>query len=216
MATPPYRQIRALYDSEIVTVYQAYSVDIASAAVKAQKLSASSDFKPTRMTWIKPSWCWMMYFSPSIPFVLTAHILIRYRSGYSYKDSRQARILALRMKHANFRSLLATATLSHGSDSETAEHDQARVQWDPERGPRLERLEWRSIQIGVPIGLVNVWVEEWIEGIEDVTHVAREMKDALDADPTLGEEDLVARGLIPIERDYQVPEELRRHLGMDI
>ena len=67
MATPPYKQIRALYDSETITVYQAYSVGIASAAVEAQKLSASSKFKPTRMTWIKPSWCWMMYLSPSSP-----------------------------------------------------------------------------------------------------------------------------------------------------
>ena len=216
MTTPPYRQIRALYDSETVTVYQAYSVGIASAAVEAQKLSASSDFKPTRMTWIKPSWCWMMYLSPSTSFVLTAHILVRYRSGYSQKDSRQARILAIRMKHANFRSLLATATLSHGSNSKTAEHDQARVQWDPERGPRLERLEWRSIQIGVPIGLVNVWIEEWIEEIEDVTDMAREMKEALDSDPALGEEELIGRGLMPKEREYRIPEELMRHLGMDM
>ena len=118
------------------------------------------------------------------------------------------------MKHANFLSLLATATLSHGSVSETAEPDQARVQWDPERGPRLERLDWRSIQKGVPVGLVNVWVDEWIEGIEDVTDMAREMKEALDADPNLGEEELIARGLMPIEREFQIPEKLMRHLGM--
>lgn len=58
---PPERQIRALYDQEAITVYQAYSSVIAEPAVREQKLSASPEFKPTRMTWVKPSWCWMMY-----------------------------------------------------------------------------------------------------------------------------------------------------------
>jgi hypothetical protein len=56
----PYRQIRALYDEETITVYQAYSAEIAIPAVAEQKLSASPAFKYGRMTWIKPSWCWMM------------------------------------------------------------------------------------------------------------------------------------------------------------
>jgi len=66
--TIPYRQIRALYDDETITVYQAYSPSIALAAIEQQKLNASSDFKLGRMTWIKPSWCWMMYFPSALPF----------------------------------------------------------------------------------------------------------------------------------------------------
>jgi hypothetical protein len=61
-ASIPYRQIRAIYDDETITVYQAYSPSIATTAVEHQKLNASPDFKLGRMTWIKPSWCWMMYF----------------------------------------------------------------------------------------------------------------------------------------------------------
>jgi len=57
----PYRQIRALYDEDTITVYQAYSEEIAIPAVKEQRLSASPKFSGARMTWIKPSWCWMMY-----------------------------------------------------------------------------------------------------------------------------------------------------------
>jgi len=57
----PYRQIRALYDDQTITVYQAYSASIAIPAVKEQKLNASPDFLIGRMTWIKPSWSWMMY-----------------------------------------------------------------------------------------------------------------------------------------------------------
>lgn len=57
----PYKQIRALYDEDTITVYQAYSASIAIPAVKEQSLSASPDFQVgSRMTWIKPSWCWMM------------------------------------------------------------------------------------------------------------------------------------------------------------
>lgn len=56
----PYRQIRAWYDEETITVYQAYSEEIAGPAVKEQRLSASPKFSSTRITWIKPSWCWMM------------------------------------------------------------------------------------------------------------------------------------------------------------
>ncbi len=73
--------IRADYDEETITVYQAYNRTIASAAVAEQKLNASPGFRTTRMTWIKPSWAWMLY-----------------RAGYSYKDPGQERILALKMK----------------------------------------------------------------------------------------------------------------------
>jgi len=63
----PYRQIRALYDDRTITVYQAYSASIAIPAVREQRLNASPDFLLGRMTWIKPSWCWMMCFLPSLP-----------------------------------------------------------------------------------------------------------------------------------------------------
>lgn len=63
----PYRQIRASYDDETITVYQAYSSSIAIPAVKEQRLNASPDFLLGRMTWIKPSWCWMMYVLRNCP-----------------------------------------------------------------------------------------------------------------------------------------------------
>ncbi len=62
----PYRQIRALHDEDTITVYQAYSDEIGKAAVQHQKLSASPAFRYQRMTWIKPSWCWMMSASISL------------------------------------------------------------------------------------------------------------------------------------------------------
>ncbi|KAK8097135.1 hypothetical protein PG999_013079 [Apiospora kogelbergensis] len=225
MSPPPYRQIRALHDAETITVYQAYNADIASQAVAQQKLDASPRFKKgTRMTWIKPSWCWMMY-----------------RSGYSYKDRNQERILALRMRHEHFLELIRRGVLSHnmhrsgtalpagvvedgqrGARPAPAE-EEVRIQWDPERSARLSKLEYRSIQIGVPAALQSRWVDEWIVSIEDVTEQARELKRVLDEEVKEGkepvattDEELVDRGLLPDEAEFLVPRALQEVLGMEL
>jgi hypothetical protein len=201
--TIPYRQIRASYTPTTIIVYQAYSASIACPAVETQRL----DFSPSRMTWIKPSWAWMLY-----------------RSGYSYKDSRQAHILAIHMTHTSFISLLRKAVLSHGKGvgSKNAKAEttpppaSVRVQWDPERSVRLDRLSYRSIQIGIP----GAFKEEWLAGIvkiEDVTERARELKALLDmdVDERIGIEALVEKGLVPAEKEFEVDEELRGILEMD-
>ena len=53
------RQVRALHDDETLVVYQAYSPSIAEPALAAGTFV--SPFKRERMTWIKPSFLWMMY-----------------------------------------------------------------------------------------------------------------------------------------------------------
>ncbi|KAI5837822.1 ATP-dependent RNA helicase DHX8 [Morchella snyderi] len=183
----PYRQIRALYDADTITVYQAYQSSIALPAVASQKLSASPDFSFDRMTWIKPSWTWMMY-----------------RSGYSYKSERQAHILALKVKREGFEKLLQNASVAW------KERKEVRVQWDPERTVALQKLPYRSIQVGVGRGTVKEWVEEMIVGIEDVTERAREMKKLIDEGKI--EE---AKKLVPEEKEYVLSEELREELSMN-
>jgi len=195
----PYRQIRALYDQNTITCYQAYSEAIAIPAVREQRLYASRDFFFGRMTWIKPSWAWMMY-----------------RSGYGTKDAKQARILALKMTHDNFRHLLSLAQVTASGIALTAEQKAkpVRVQWDPERSPSLEPLPYRSIQIGISRDISRKWAEEWIESIEDVTERAKGLKDALDSEGRLEIQDLVARSLFPEEREFELPESLKKSLGM--
>ncbi|KAL8664081.1 MAG: hypothetical protein Q9202_003373 [Teloschistes flavicans] len=167
-ASIPYRQIRAHYDSETVTVYQAYSETIAIAAVEAQKLDASPDFKQDRMTWIKPSWAWTI------------------------------------------------VTPGHGKTMTAEEKAKpVRVQWDPERSIGMKILPHRSIQIGISGELATKWVH-WIESIEDVTHMAERLKEAVDAGSEgVGEDEMVERGLVPRESVYAVDEELRKILKMD-
>lgn len=215
----PLKQIRALYDDSTITLYQAYPSAIALPALEHQRLSASPAFKSTRMTWVKPSWCWMMC-APLYPLSSSFLPLTRperYRSGYSHKDHGQEPILALRINHVHFHALLAHSAPLEPSASPNPKPDaQVRIQWDPERGPRLERLPHRSIQIGIPPGLVRVWADEWIEGIEDVTEEARRLGEVLDGDwgGGLGEEDLVGMGLLPVERVYGVEGELGRRIGV--
>lgn len=53
------KEIRAVYTENTIRVYQAYNKDIAGEAVK--KGTFGTGFKLDRMTWIKPSFLWMMY-----------------------------------------------------------------------------------------------------------------------------------------------------------
>jgi len=53
------RLIRAAYTTETITVYQAYGPLIAEAAVRAGTFVPP--FSRDRMTWIKPSFGWMMH-----------------------------------------------------------------------------------------------------------------------------------------------------------
>ena len=53
------REIRADYDRDTIVVYQAYPAAIAEPAIAAQRFVAP--FSLTRMTWIKPSFCWLMH-----------------------------------------------------------------------------------------------------------------------------------------------------------
>ena len=55
----PHREIRAAYADATITVYQAYSPHIGLPAVREGRFPAA--WKRDRMTWIKPSFLWMMY-----------------------------------------------------------------------------------------------------------------------------------------------------------
>ncbi|KAK6532594.1 hypothetical protein TWF281_006776 [Arthrobotrys megalospora] len=178
----PYHQIRALYDEESITVYQAYNEKIADAAVRDQTLAVPG-WSCERMTWIKPSWSWMMY-----------------RSGFSHKDKNQSRILAIRMSHSNFESVLLQSSLSNSSGGKQP----VRVQWDPERSPSTKsKRPYRSIQIGIGRSVAETWAKEMILSIEDVTDKARRMYD--DVEAGMGEKELEEKYID--ERVYEVKSE---------
>ena len=161
----PTRQIRALYDDKTIRVYQAYNDAIANSALEHGTFK-SPPFKMERMTWIKPSFLWMMY-----------------RSGWGKKDNGQNRILAIDISREGFEWALEHSLLSHQAKDYTDKEEwirikkatPVRIQWDRERDLHLLPLEHRAIQIGLTNEAVPLYVNEWIQSITDVTNLASEI-----------------------------------------
>jgi hypothetical protein len=196
-ASLPYRQIRAVYTDTTISVYQAYSDEIADKALQAQKFVPPFQFN--RMTWIKPSFLWMMY-----------------RSWWGTKDG-QERVLAIDMARSGFHWCLEHACLSHFDSviypseaawQEAKEQSPVRVQWDPERSIRLARLHYRSIQIGLSGLAVEKYVGDWIVRIQDVTSLAHEIHGLVES----GNESTAVR-LLPQEVHYPA---VAPHLGLTL
>ena len=192
------REIRAVYDSSTVRVYQAYSDSIADAAI-AQGRFVAPPFKMGRMTWIKPSFLWMMY-----------------RAGWGFKDAGQKRILAIDISRDGFEWALAHSCLSHPEGDQSFDAWQklkdlssVRVQWDPERDLLLRPLAYRAIQIGLSKDAVERYVSDWTRQITDVTDLAHTVHDLVERDKL--EE---ARALLPLERPYVLDTSLEKLVGM--
>jgi hypothetical protein len=83
-----------------------------------------------------------------------------------------------------------------------------RVQWDPERSLRLAEVPYRSLQVGLAGEAVELYVDQWIVGLTEVTGLAREIRGRLDAG-----EDAAAEALLPAERAYPLPAEVAARLG---
>jgi Domain of unknown function (DUF4291) len=119
------------------------------------------------------------------------------------------------MTHQNFQRLLSQALVVTGTSLTASEKAKpVRVQWDPERTPTLDILPYRSIQIGISRALSQTWVEQWIESIEDVTEKALGLMKAVKEDMQVPLEVLIAKGFVPDEKVYEVPEDLRKTLKM--
>ncbi|MEU1969121.1 DUF4291 domain-containing protein [Micromonospora sediminicola] len=192
--TVPRHQIRAAFTADTVTVYQAYPPEIAGAALAAGRFVPP--FKRERMTWIKPSFRWMMY-----------------RCGWALKPG-QERVLAVEISRAGFEWALGHACLSAHDPRRHPDSDAwrrqlrtspVRVQWDPERSLRLAPLPYRSVQVGLSGEAVHRYVDEWLVGLTDVTALARSVHERL----TEGDEPGAAT-LLPVELPYPLPPEVAR------
>jgi hypothetical protein len=63
--------------------------------------------------------------------------------------------------------------------------------------------------------MTKTWIDEWIVGIEDVTERARKLKAELDENADITVEKLREKGLLPEEKQYEVPDHIRKILQMD-
>jgi len=197
-AAIPHRQIRAVYDATTIRVYQAYSDAIADTAL-AKGTFVSPPFKMERMTWIKPSFLWMMY-----------------RAGWGLKDAGQKRILAIDITRNGFEWALAHGCLSHADDGMTREEwetkknaSPVRIQWDPERDLFSRPLEHRAIQIGLSKEGISLYVNQWICNITDVTDMASTVHELVN----LSKLDK-AQTMLPKELPYSLSAAIEDRLGI--
>ncbi|HUZ35097.1 MAG TPA: DUF4291 domain-containing protein [Streptosporangiaceae bacterium] len=191
------RQVRASFTDRDITVYQAYSPQIADAVIAAGTFVAP--FNRDRMTWIKPSFLWMMY-----------------RSGWAARPG-QERVLAVQITRDGFEWALAHAALSHyepgtyDSQQQWAERKQAspvRVQWDPDRSLTLAPISPRAIQVGLSGEAVSRYLSQWITSITDITPLAKTIHRHVSAGD-LG----TARARLPAESVYPLPASIRTRIG---
>lgn len=195
---PAYREIRADYDRDTIVVYQAYNDAIADAALRAGRFVPP--FSLGRMTWIKPSFLWLME-----------------RSGWGTKSNQQ-RTLAVRVTRAGWEEALSAGVLTsfvpevHGTVEtwRTAFASAAvHVQWDPERSIRGGKLECRAIQVGISRRLIGRYVSDWTREITDLSPLVAKLR-RLRAE---GRYD-TAKRLLPRERVYPVNSAVARALGI--
>lgn len=165
MTTPLY-QIRADYDAETIVVYQAFSPAIAIPAVEAQTFVPPFSFN--RMTWIKPSFLWLME---------------RSRWGQS---PGQEHTLAVRITRAGWEEALRIAVPTSPDKrlypsteawQQAMKTARVNVQWDPERSIRGGKLAHRSIQIGIGRQLIETYAKEWVREIRDLSPLVAKLRD---------------------------------------
>ncbi len=145
---PGAREVRADHDRATIVMYQAYPDAIADVAVKQQRFGPP--FSLGRMTWIKPSFLWLMH-----------------RSNWGRKSG-QERTLAVRIRREAWHEALRLAVLTafeprvHGTPEKWRQAFEAapvHVQWDPERSLRGAGLPYDSIQIGVGRTVISRYPE---------------------------------------------------------
>lgn len=111
------------------------------------------------MTWVKPSFAWVLY-----------------RSGYASKHNKHA--FKIKISHESLAHILEQCKCKEGGGSH------GRVQWDPARDlhssapngrePR-KMLKQRAIQIGMG-GPLSQYYTEHIISIQDVTELAKQVQ----------------------------------------
>lgn len=140
------------------------------------------------MTWIKPSFAWMLY-----------------RAGYGHKDKNQARILKVKLPHHAVVEILGRCRHVHGNGG-----CEGLFQWDPARS--LLRAEGRepappggnAIQIGMKGDLSRYYVAQALS-ITDVTSLAHAVQEAHALGPKdckAAVQQMVVCGRLPDEHPY--------------
>lgn len=172
------RLLLAQYDHETITVYQAYKPSIALSAARNGHFD-NCEFSFSRMTWIKPSFSWMMH-----------------RSGWASKKNQEA-VLAIKLRRSYFDQLLSQGVSTSwdrreykslsGWRSDLQDSD-VLIQWDPEHHILSgHRIGYRVIQIGVRRSALKGFQGDGIVSIANISaRVLSLRKEILSSPPSDG------------------------------
>ena len=161
-------EFKAKYDEDLVTIYQAYNLDIADYAVKNQQFGEGFSFK--RMNWIKTSFLWIMY-----------------RSGWAMKDN-QERVLEIEIDRSFFESIIKQSVLSSYNPEiyetkdrwgEEISSSEVIVQFDPDRDHFGRKKSEKAIQIGLRKNALKTYLSDKIESIGDISDYVHEQYQSL-------------------------------------
>jgi hypothetical protein len=195
-----HNQIRADFDRDTIVIYQAYASAIALPALKAKKFVPP--FSTNRMTWIKPSFLWLME-----------------RSNWGQKAN-QEYTLAVRITRAGWEKALLLGVLTAYEpgiyrdfhDWQT-QFDKAlvHIQWDPDRSIRGADLQYDAIQVGLSRHVIQQFVDEWIVDIQDFSPLVKKIYNLI----RTGHADKASK-LLPKERAYPLDEAIAKRVGAAI
>ncbi|KAJ5074062.1 hypothetical protein M0811_00690 [Anaeramoeba ignava] len=201
------KHIMANYDEESVIVYQAFNKEIAEGAVKNNEFKEENGYSLSRMTWIKTEFLWMMH-----------------RSGWGHKKN-QEKILAIRIKREGFEKILelsiptmfkeATFKFKSKSEWEKAvakakkQESYVCVQFDPAWNPLDSKVsKRRAIQLGLKGDIASHFRSDFIVKIYDITSFVHDCYS----------NHVLVKNIeslkIPLEKEYPLDENLRKHLGI--
>ena len=192
------QEIRAVYDAKTITVYQAYNISIALPAIKNNRFEKPFSFQ--RMTWIKPSYLWLME-----------------RSNWATKPN-QEYILGIKIKRNCWEKALYLGVLTDPDKDiyrsrleweEKFKDAKVHIQWDPERTLKGEKLQQRTIQVGISRFLIEEFNYEWIEEIQDMTPLTKRINQL-----KMQGKYVEAKRLLPSEKVYNVDAKIEKIIGI--
>jgi len=192
------KKVFAHFDDDGVFVYQAFRRATVTHAVL--KGTFGKGFGLNRITWIKPSFAWMLQ-----------------RSKYATK-SRMDGIAKIKLSHEAWLYILGNSIQTQFDcqlfESETTWQDAQRKtdithQWDPERDLIGRKLKRSAIQIGLRGEAIRQYVAKWIISVEDVTELATTIGLA-------GKSRSTVFPSVPVESEYPLEDNIRKKLGYQL
>lgn len=140
-----------------------------------------------------------------------------YRSEWAQKAGME-RILQIKIRREAWEKVLSQAILTTPEPHvypdakawrKALDAAEVRVQWDPERKIRRERLPYRSIQVGITPKLAEDYAKRWIVEIADITPLVWKIQ-GLVASRDFEKAEL----LLPVEAIYPTSKSIQKQLGM--